>query len=294
MVNRVYRSSLRPVVIVIGSLVAIWSLICAIPSFQDISEDQSHGQPKFVTFDIVLGTIYAAACAIEVFGVIAATTQRLPLVRIYAILSLVGSLAVVAAGFLRVVIHFVYKNGLIDECEKIAQGEGIEIRFGIWFHHFKEKLSQADAQSFCNSAWNRDSLNEIIFLIFEIVFSIFFTVIAFAYYQQVLDPTSAANVSRTPAPAATGYPDHYNRPYDADPYAPSYAPYDAAGAQPRYAPPPGPPPADMGYGVGMGAPKEREMKDDDSEVTKFDDPFADFDGPSMPKKQPEAHTAPAP
>ena len=86
--------------------------------------------------------------------------------------------------------------------------------------------------------------------------------IAFAYYQQVQDPTSAANVSRAPAPAGDGYPDHYNRPYDADPYATPYAPYDpaaAAGAapsyQPTYAPPPGPPPAasDHGYGVGMGA-----------------------------------------
>ena len=34
------------------------------------------GQPKFAIFDIVFGTIYAVACAIEVFGVIAATTVR--------------------------------------------------------------------------------------------------------------------------------------------------------------------------------------------------------------------------
>ncbi|KAJ8487826.1 hypothetical protein ONZ51_g3920 [Trametes cubensis] len=258
MVTRVYSNSLRPVVIII----AIWSMIWAIPSFQDINEDKSHGQPKFAVFDIVLGTIYATACAIEVFGVIAAATQRLALVRLYAMLSLVGSLAVVAAGFIRVVIHFVFKNGLISECESIAQGEGIEIRFGIWFHHFKEKLNAADAKDFCTSAWNRDSLNEILWLIFEIIVSIFFTMIAFAYYQQVQDPTSAANVSRAPAPAGEGYPDHYNRPYDADPYAP----YDpSTGAAPSYQP--------------------TEMRrDDESEMTKFDDPFADFDEPHLPKK----------
>ncbi|KAJ3007494.1 hypothetical protein NUW54_g3528 [Trametes sanguinea] len=189
MVTRVYNNSLRPFVIVIGSVVAIWSLVWAIPSFQDINEDKSNGQPKFAVFDIVLGTIYATACAIEVFGVIAAATQRLFMVRIYAVLSLVGSLAVVAAGFMRVVLHFVFKvrvlaasprarmadlrvtsaqNGLIDECKQIAQGQGIEIRFGIWFHHFKEKLTADEADSFCKSAWNRDSLNEILFLIFEI------------------------------------------------------------------------------------------------------------------------------
>ncbi|OJT05931.1 hypothetical protein TRAPUB_3221 [Trametes pubescens] len=216
-------------------------------------------------------------------------------------LSLVGSLAVVAAGFLRVVIHFVYKSGLIDECEKIAQGEGIDIRFGIWFHHFKEKLTAPEAQSFCNSAWNKDSLREILFLIFEILFSIFFTMIAFAYYHQVQDPTSAANVQRAPVPAAQGYPEHYNRPYDSDPYAPSYAPYDAAAAAApsyqAYAPPPGPPPSHMGYGVGMDAggdhkdTKDRELRDDESDVTKFDDPFADFDTPHL-SKQPEAHTTP--
>ncbi|KAI0634316.1 hypothetical protein C8Q77DRAFT_1217519 [Trametes polyzona] len=282
MVTRVYSSSLRPVVI--------------IPSFQDINEDKANGQPKFAVFDIVLGTIYAAACAIEVFGIVAALMQRLALVRIYAMLSLVGSLAVVAAGFLRVVIHFAFKSGLIDECKKIATGEGIDIRFGIWFHHFKEKLTPEEAQNFCNSAWNRDSLREILFLIFEIIFSIFFTLIAFAYYQQVLDPTSAANVSRTPAPAAEGYPDHYNRPYDSDPYA---TPYGAAPSYQAYAPPPGPPPPAAGYGVGMGMDmdmgkdsKDAKDRDDASEVTKFDDPFADFDAPSMPQKQPEAHTAP--
>ena len=172
----------------------------------------------------------------------------------------------------------------------------------------------------CNNAWNRDSLDEILFLIFEIrtsgpfspsyvstrsrcsrmhaVVAIFFTMIAWAYYHQVLDPTSAANVSRAPtnfasgAPGPYSYPDHYNRPYDTEagaynnaPYAP-YPSYDQP--QPQYAPPPGPPPShtEMGYGVGMGA-KERSVKgDNESDMTKFEDPFADFDGPSKPKTPP--------
>lgn len=131
------------------------------------------------------------------------------------------------------------------------------------------------------------------------VFSIFFTMIAFAYYHQALDPTSAANVQRAPAPALGEHPDHYNRPYDAPPYppygAPPYGapPYGAPPAQPQYAPPPGPPPSDMGYGVGMGIGvggephKERDLKDDAaSETTKFDDPFADFD--AAPSKSADA------
>ena len=108
--------------------------------------------------------------------------------------------------------------------------------------------------------------------------------IAFAYYHQVLDPTSAANVQRTPAVPLGTNPDHYNRPYDAEYAAPQYAPYPAPQYAPQYAPPPGPPPSDMGYGVGMAA-KSRDVKDDnESDVTKFEDPFADFDGPSKPKQ----------
>ncbi|TFK92576.1 hypothetical protein K466DRAFT_539634 [Polyporus arcularius HHB13444] len=267
MVNRVYGNSLRPVVI--------------IPSFQDINEDKENGQPKFAVFDIVLGVIYTAACVVEVFGVIAAATQRLALIRIYAILSTIASVLFVGAGFLRVVIHFAFKNGLLDECEKVTQGEGVEFRFGIWGPRVKDRLTHDEAVQFCSNAWNRDSLNEIIFLIFEILFAIFFTIISWAYYHQARDPTSAANVQRAPAgPGA--YPEHYNRPYDAEGYAPSYATNNAGPYQPSYAPPPGPPPADMGYGVGMGA-KDRDFKDNDSEVTKFDDPFADFEGPSKSK-----------
>ncbi|KAM5536781.1 hypothetical protein V8D89_009499 [Ganoderma adspersum] len=286
-----------------------------IPAFQDISEDKDHGQPKFATFDIVLGTIYTVACAIEVFGIIAAATQRLPLVRTYAMLSLVAAVAIVGAAFLRVIIHFVFKNGLISECEQVAQGEGVTFRFGIWGPRVSDRLNAADAATFCNNAWNRDSLDEILFLIFEILAAIFFTMIAFAYYHQVLDPTSAANVSRTPAnpfrgrPADGQYPDHYNPPYDAEAGAYNAAPWQQqnVGTVPQYAPPPGPPPGHMeggmGYGVGMdmghedkdwkssnaGAKGERDLGvkgDNESDVTRFDDPFADFDGPSKSKTPP--------
>ncbi|KAI1792477.1 hypothetical protein LXA43DRAFT_1006809 [Ganoderma leucocontextum] len=309
MVTRVYNNSLRPVVVVIASVFAIWCLICYThfcPTFKATNANihRADGQPKFAIFDIVLGTIYATACAIEVFGVIAATTQRLAMVRIYAMLSLVAAVAVVGAAFLRVIIHFVYKDGLISECTQVAQGQGVTFRFGIWGPPVNEHLNAADAATFCNNAWSRDSLDEILFLIFEILCGIFFTMIAFAYYHQVGDPTSAANVSRTPANPLRDpvgqYPDHYNRPYDAEDGGYNAAPWQQnAMSPPQYAPPPGPPPrhADMGYGVGVGMGHdgkdakdgERDLGvkgDNESDMTKFDDPFADFDGPSKPKSPP--------
>lgn len=98
----------------------------------------------------------------------------------------------------------------------------------------------------------------------------FFTSIAFAYFRQVLDPTSPINSSRLPNQArGDGYPTHYNPPYDATAYAPVYLP------------PPGTPPMDDG--------KPPEYKRTSSYASfgadkdaKGDDPFADYDGPSVP------------
>ncbi|KAH9929078.1 uncharacterized protein BXZ73DRAFT_78222 [Epithele typhae] len=297
MVTRVYKSSLRPVVIIlvltlvlapryiVGSLTAIWALILAIPAFNDINADKQNGWPKFAVFDIALGVIYVTVCAIEVFGLMAAVTQRIPLVRLYAMMSILAAILTVGASFFRVIIHFIYKNDLISECTDVVQGKGVTFRFGIWGPRVHETLNAAEAQAFCTDAWNKDSFNEIISLIFEIFFSIFFTMITFAYYHQVLDPTSPANVQRGPMVTSGPQPAHWNAPYDPNARydAPPYPPY----GQPQYAPPPGPPPTEMGYGAGMGvgADKDRDMKDHDdaSETTKYDDPFADFDeGPSKP------------
>ena len=54
------------------------------------------GQPKFAVFDIVLGTIYATACAIEVFGVIAAATVR-PLGITWLVLSVLTATELISA-----------------------------------------------------------------------------------------------------------------------------------------------------------------------------------------------------
>ncbi|OBZ76753.1 hypothetical protein A0H81_03345 [Grifola frondosa] len=279
MVNRVYGNSLRPIVIVIGCVTAIWTLVWAIPNFQDISPDKDLGYPKLATLAIVLGSIYIGACAIELLGVAAAAIQSLVMIRAYTLLSVVAALAVIGAALMRVI------NDLIAECTSVAQGDTVTFRFGIWGPVVKDTLSPADAANFCKDAWNHDSLSEILYLIFEIIFATFFTLIAFAYYQQVLDPTSAANVSHSPTHELGTYPEHYHPPYDAPLYAPSYAP------------PPGPPPADMGYGVGMGVGAGDDTKPPGysgasagaEHYGEKDDPFADFDGPSIPRPEPGQH-----
>ena len=124
-----------------------------------------------------------------------------------------------------------------------------------------------------------------------------FSAIAFAYYHQLLDPTSPANAFRAPTNnlgAGTGA--YYNPTYVSSlphlgyndgndnggggGYNTTYAPY---GAAPQYAPPPGPPPQFrepepddgklpeyVGAGYGVGAHGNGGAK-------KGDDPFADFE-----------------
>lgn len=107
-----------------------------------------------------------------------------------------------------------------------------------------------------------------------------FCSIAFAYYRQLLDPTSAANAFRSPsnqARAEGAFPAHYNQAYGASVPNLGYGynmPYAGGPPPSQFAPPPGPPPApayeNKGYGVGLdGQDKSRDNKNEN--------PFADFD-----------------
>ncbi|EPQ50772.1 hypothetical protein GLOTRDRAFT_141288 [Gloeophyllum trabeum ATCC 11539] len=283
-VNRVYRSSLRPVVIVIGLLSGIWTLVQYVSLFREVNVDKGQGFPKLGVFAIALGALYLVVALIEFFGVGAAALQKAALVRIYSWLSVASALIIVAGGFLLVIVHFVFKNDIITECVNLSKGDEVIIRNGIWGPFSKTQLSEQDAQKFCNNAWSHDSWGDIIALIIEIVLAALFCSVAFAFYRQLIDPTSPANTSRAPSnqyrAAGAGYPQHYNPPYNGSMPDLAYnAPYG------QYAPPPGPPPnappydthGPPGYGVGMGDSKvelgpEKDVKDD---------PFADFDGPSL-------------
>lgn len=106
-------------------------------------------------------------------------------------------------------------------------------------------------------------------IIFGPVFGLLFTAIAFAYYRQVLDPTSPANSSRVPSnrPRRDDYPTHYNPPYDGTSYAPVYLP--SSGAPPDDAKPP-------------EYKRASYLSFEGDKNAKEDDPFSDYDGPSVP------------
>ncbi|KZT64462.1 hypothetical protein DAEQUDRAFT_608980 [Daedalea quercina L-15889] len=282
--QRAYAYNLRPVVGVTALISAIWSLIACIGSFRSVTIDKDYDANKLASFGVVLGIIYAIVTGIETFGLLTAMSQRLPMARMYALLSVGSALAVVGAGFLRVIVHFTLKSALINECTQIAKGDVVVYEYGFWGPVFETKLNAQEAASYCNGVWSHDSAVEIISLIVEILLAGFFCSLAFAYYHQLLDPRSTANVTRRPGPAmpvpqrafddgpVQGFPAHYAPPYlgyDAPPEEHADAPYGAAKA-------------DEPYG---GAKPPMYSEDDiatygaygDDAGAKAGDPFADFD-----------------
>jgi len=254
-------------VFAISLIAAIWALAWTVTSFKQLSLANSDDFPKLAPLAIAQGVMFAVACAIQVFGLVAAGTERLPLIRLYAFLCALSALTVVGVGIMRIVTHFVFKSDLIAECTEIVQTGDIGSVFGIWGSDPSTNLDPTEAAQYCDSQWNRDSWLEIISVVLEIFLGLLFTSIAFAYYRQSLDPTSPANAARLPSnQTGRDYPTHYNPPYDESAYAPVYLP------------PPGPPPID-------GKPPDYKrgsyLSGGDKDV-KEDDPFSDYDGPSVP------------
>lgn len=241
--------------------------------------DKNNNFAKLATFSIVLGVMYTIACVIEIFGVSSAVTQRLPLVKAYAIASVFSCILVAVASLIMVIVHFVDKSDIINECMK---ANGSTYRFSFFGPSSPDTLPPDQAGPFCQDGWDRASWSSIVSLLIEIVLGVLFASIAIAYYRQLLDPTSAANAFRAPSNQMRGnmYPEHYNPPYNAS------VPNLGYGSGPSaYAPPPGPPPQ---FGAGdsvedLGKPPGYDGAgyDKHPERNSKENPFADFDGSSI-------------
>ncbi|KII91833.1 hypothetical protein PLICRDRAFT_38687 [Plicaturopsis crispa FD-325 SS-3] len=270
-VNRVYQHNLRPMVIGMASISALWTLLLSIDAFRESTFDKSENVSSIATITLVLGIMYIVACIIEIFGLTAAALNRLALIRMYAFLSGGSALLVIAGGFLTVVTHFTKKSDLLTLCnEAISDVNNDSFRWGgIFGPSTDDDLTPGQASDWCNRAFTRTSWSCIVSLLVEIVLGLAFTIVAWSYYRQCLNPA----LTREHA-------------------VPAYAPAHYA---PAYAPPPGPPPhlkdddayyqqpAPM-YGDGGKPPGYAYGDAEDSFVgaTKDgkEDPFADYDGPS--------------
>jgi len=270
-----YRYNLRPVVIVVSTLTAVWSLFAAGGNFRSISIDKQDA-PKLAIFSIILGILYAVLAVFELFGASAAWTQRLPLIRTFTYFSIVNALIMIGTALISVVVHFAFKNDIINECTTLSENQDFLVYpFGFWGPVSHDFLNAEDAQQWCQNAWDRGSASEIISLIIQLLLAALFTTIAFRYYRQCLDPTSPTNFSRTPQANQGGFSSQYNPPYNASVPNLGYGynmPY-AGGPPPsqQFAPPPGPPPSKLpdysGGNISHNAEKDENPFADFTEVT---------------------------
>jgi len=263
------RKNLRPVVVAMSLITAIWALAWTVSSFKQLKLVKSYDLPKLAPSAIAQGVMFGIGCLFQTYGIIAAGMQRFTMIKINAFLCALSTLLIIATGLMRVITHFVFKSDFITECIGIAQTGSIGPVFGIWGSNPTNRLNKDQATDYCNSEWSRDSFAEIVALVLEILLGLFFTSIAFAYYRQALDPSSAANSYRVPfnPTRRDNHHTHYNPPYDGTSYVPVYLPSA------------GPPPAD-------GKPPEYKRASDmlfrgDNDA-KEDDSFSDYDGPSVP------------
>jgi len=264
-VGRVYRRNLRPVVIACGCLAGLWTLIWGISEFQAINIDKSSTVSSLATFDIILGALYLTTTAIEAFGVFSAVTQRIPLVRLYTLLSLVAALLVFAAEVITIVLDFMFRQRLINECTEANTGD-IVISRGWWGSTQTGFLDSDDANRFCTNLFNHNVFADFAWLFVSTILSLMFSAVAFSFYRQLLDPASTL-VARQQAeriPLGAYPPAQFNYPPPSGP-APN---------QPDYVPPyPGKlpgydfgeqelgPEKDPGYGASTTNPFERRAEE---------------------------------
>jgi len=126
------NQNLRSLVLPIAFIGFVWTLAFSISSFQEINTDNSNQQKKLASLSVVLGLLYVGAAAIFLFGVFAAASKRLALIRIFSFLSAGAAVVIIASGFLRTIVHFMLKNSLINECTALATGQNVVTVWGVW------------------------------------------------------------------------------------------------------------------------------------------------------------------
>lgn len=244
-IRKVYTRSMRPVVMVTSFFTFLYVLLVAISNLKKIDDQGNTTSMKL--FDVLIGALLLAVAVVEVLGFVGAFRSNLKLALLYSKLTVPGLAVVIAAEILGVVGHYKFKGSIIDKC--VTNNTGTVASSGGFFggsfgNSSNTVMSQADAQSYCNSQWRYDSNWEIVWLVITLLVGIPFVLFSFAYVRELRDPSRVTESSggwfgrRNQAPSAQfGHQGPYDpqaQAYPMNAYPP--APYGA------YAPPPGPPP----------------------------------------------------
>jgi len=182
LISRVYRRSLQPVVLSVSVLSCIYAGIWGASAYSDIGDDNTISH-NISTLDIVMGSLYMGVLVIELFGIFSAWKQRVPYVRTYCFLSLLAILLVMTAEMMRIVIHFKFKNVIINNCIHVVTTNS-DVCKGPFCRD--TPLSPQDGKDYCNQQWSRDSFSDIAWFLAASVFAFMFSSFAWAYLHQLL------------------------------------------------------------------------------------------------------------
>ncbi|KAF8308932.1 hypothetical protein DL93DRAFT_2170699 [Clavulina sp. PMI_390] len=212
-ISRVYRHSLRPVVLSTAVVSAAYAALWGGSAFHDIHYDNSVVN-SIGTFDLIIGIIYMA--------------ERAALVRTYSLLGLLSILLVGAAEMIRIVIHFKYKSTIINNCISIATSSTNSCPDNSEYC-FDPPLNSGDANNWCNSHFNKGSFSDIVWFLIAIAVACVFNFVAWGYLHQLLSVGRRLEAGAGVGPAE-GHIGNRSDHIGLQTYAPRYQP-------PNYPPP---------------------------------------------------------
>jgi len=187
-ITRVYTRDLRPPLLGLTALTAAWCIWAGANNLHDLGDIGETSKMK--VFDIILGAILFVVGVVDLYGFIATWTSRLQLVKLYAFLVTISALTLFGVQILALVLHFVLKIDLINQCVAWNQGN-TEVLGTV--------ISSQDIQNYCNDSWNRGIFYDIAWLMAAAVFGFFTAGIAVAYYHQLASPAFGRSTAASAA-----------------------------------------------------------------------------------------------
>lgn len=187
---------LRLVVLGMAVFSSLWCLFFASAGIGELIDNKNDNFPQLTSLAIAQTVMYTIALLFQVFGIAVVATQRAKYIELYTYLFPLAVVLATTVGFLRMLIHFTFKNDLIAECEVIVQGDGSDFPFGFWGLHLPSHLNATDsAASYCNNLWNSNSWTEIVITIVVFLIGLMSTSVIIVY--QAIRPTSPPAHRRT-------------------------------------------------------------------------------------------------
>jgi len=155
---------------------------------------------------------------IEAFGIFAVASRKLAAVRTFAYLSILATLLIAADYIIQTIIHYKFKNDIINLCTDVNEGDHI-IFTGFFGPIDGGVFTPLEALEWCTREYDRDSFSNIVALLVVTAVAALFALFVFAHLRQLRDPTSAANFSRVPVPVNMNNFSYGNQPYNNQPYS---------------------------------------------------------------------------